>query len=177
MINPDNDEADVIMNQIIAQDEMYEAAKEILEQLLRLMDIEARVTPSEEFSVNTDEGITTSIGLNIEGDDLGILIGRRGQTMASLQHIIRVIMAHKMNIRIPVIIDVEGYKQRRCEGLRALAVRLADQVKTRKVPFSMEPMSAFERRIIHLALADRTDVFTESTGVGMNRKVVIKPVT
>ncbi|HEY96661.1 MAG TPA: KH domain-containing protein [Dehalococcoidia bacterium] len=177
MTNPDSDEADVIMNQIIAQDEMYEAAREILEKLLELMVIEARVTPSEEFSVNTDEGITTSIGLNIEGDDLGILIGRRGQTMASLQHIVRIIMAHKMDIKIPVVIDVEGYKQRRCEGLRALAVRLADQVKTRKIPFSMEPMSAFERRIVHLALADRNDVFTESTGVGMNRKVVIKPVT
>lgn len=165
------------MNQIIAQDEMYEAAREILEQLLQLMDIEARVTPSEEFSVNTDEGTTTSIGLNIEGEDLGILIGRRGQTMASLQHIVRIIMAHKMNIRIPVIIDVEGYKKRRCEGLRALAVRLADQVKNRKIPFTMEPMSAFERRIVHLALAERNDVFTESTGIGTNRKVVIKPVT
>lgn len=165
------------MNQIIAQDEMYEAAREILEQLLQLMDIEARVTPSEEFSVNTDEGTTTSIGLNIEGEDLGILIGRRGQTMASLQHIVRIIMAHKMNIRIPVIIDVEGYKKRRCEGLRALAVRLADQVKNRKIPFTMEPMSAFERRIVHLALAERNDVFTESTGISTNRKVVIKPVT
>jgi spoIIIJ-associated protein len=165
------------MNQIIAQDEMYEAAREILEKLLQLMDIEARVIPSEEFSVNTDEGITTSIGLNIEGDDLGILIGRRGQTMGALQHIVRIIMAHKMDIRIPVVIDVEGYKHRRCEGLRALAVRLADQVKTRKIPFTMEPMSAFERRVIHLALADRKDVVTESTGMGMNRKVVIKPAT
>jgi len=165
------------MNQIIAQDEMYEAAREILEQLLNLMDIEAQVTPSEEFSVNTDEGTTTSIGLNIEGDDLGILIGRRGQTMASLQHIVRIILAHKMDIRIPVVIDVEGYKQRRCDGLRALAARLADQVKTRKISFSMEPMSPFERRVVHMALADRNDVITESTGIGMNRKVVIKPAT
>ena len=165
------------MNQIIAQDEMYEASREILEQLLNLMDIEAQVTPSEEFSVNTDEGTTTSIGLNIEGDDLGILIGRRGQTMASLQHIVRIIIANKMDIRVPVVIDVEGYKQRRCEGLRALAARLADQVKTRKMPFSMEPMSPFERRVVHLALADRRDVITESTGIGMNRKVVIKPAT
>ena len=165
------------MNQIIAQDEMYEAAREILEKLLNLMDIEAQVTPSEEFSVNTDEGTTTSIGLNIEGDDLGILIGRRGQTMASLQHIVRIIMAHKMDIRVPVVIDVDGYKQRRCEGLRALAARLADQVKTRKMPFNMEPMYPFERRVVHLALADRHDVFTESTGIGMNRKVVIKPAT
>lgn len=163
------------MNRIIAEDDMYEAARETLEQLLALMDIEADVAPSEEFSVNTDDGTTTSIGLNIEGDDLGILIGRRGQTMASLQHILRIIMAQKMDIRIPVVIDVEGYKQRRCEGLRALAARLADQVKTRKIPFNMEPMSAFERRVVHLALAERQDIVTESTGEGINRKVVIKP--
>ena len=86
-------------------------------------------------------------------------------------------MVHKMDIRVPVVIDVEGYKQRRCEGLRALAARLADQVKTRKMPFSMEPMSPFERRVVHLALADRRDIITESTGVGLNRKVVIKPST
>ena len=165
------------MNRIIAQDEMYEASREILEKLLQLMDIEAEVTPSEEFSVNNDDATSASIGLNIDGDDLGILIGRRGQTMAALQHIVRVIMSHQHNSKIPIILDVEGYKQRRCEGLRALAVRLADQVKTRKIPFSMEPMSAFERRVVHLALADRKDVVTESTGMGMNRKVVIKPAS
>jgi len=86
-------------------------------------------------------------------------------------------MAQQHDSRIPIVLDVEGYKQRRCEGLRALAVRLADQVKTRKIPFSMEPMSAFERRVVHMALAERKDIITESTGVGMNRKVVIKPAT
>ena len=165
------------MNRIIAQDDMYEASREILEKLLELMEMEAEVTPSEEFSVNNDDGTSASIGLNIEGDDLGILIGRRGQTMGALQHIVRIIMAQQHDSRIPIVLDVEGYKQRRCEGLRALAVRLADQVKTRKMPFSMEPMSAFERRVVHLALADRRDIFTESTGMGMNRKVVIKPTT
>ena len=164
------------MNRIIAQDELYEAAKEVLERLLALMDVEAEVKPSEAFSENTEDGVTTSIGLNIEGDDLGILIGRRGQTMGALQHIVRIITAQNMQITIPIVIDVEGYKERRCEGLRALALRLADQVKTRKIPFTMEPMSAFERRVIHLALADRQDVATESTGLGMSRKVVIKPV-
>lgn len=165
------------MNRIIAQDELYEAAREVLERLLRLMDIEAEVTPSEAFSENTGDGVTTSIGLNIEGEDLGILIGRRGQTMGALQHIVRIITAQNMQITIPIVIDVEGYKERRCEGLRALAVRLADQVKTKKIPFAMEPMPAFERRVVHLALADRKDVTTESTGLGMSRKVVIKPAT
>jgi ATP-dependent protease HslVU (ClpYQ) ATPase subunit len=112
------------------------------------------------------EGEEPSIAFDIRGEDLGILIGRRGQTMASLQHIVRLIMVHQGQVKIPIVIDVEGYKKRRCEGLRALANRLAEQVKTRKAPFTMEPMSAFERRVIHLALADHPDVFTESTGMG-----------
>jgi spoIIIJ-associated protein len=162
----------MIMND---SDRIYEAAREILEKLLVLMDIQATVNVSHEFTTTDDDGNSASVGLNIEGEDLGILIGRRGQTMASLQHIVRLIISHQNQIRIPIVIDVEGYKERRCEGLRALANRLADQVTTRKMPFTMEPMSAFERRIIHLALVDNPDVFTESTGVGESRKVVIAP--
>ena len=157
------------------QTEIYETAKGILEKLLELLDLPATVTLSEEFTVIDEEGNTSSIGLNIEGEDLGILIGRRGQTMVSLQHIVRLIMTYQTQVRLPIVLDVEGYKQRRCEGLRALAMRLAEQVKTRMMPFAMEPMSAFERRVIHLALADHPDVMTESTGMGDARKVVISP--
>ena len=157
------------------QSDIFEAAKNILETLLGLMDISASVTFSAEFTAEEEDSTVSSVGLNIEGEDLGILIGRSGQTMASLQHIVRIIMAHQMQVRIPIVIDVEGYKQRRCENLRTLASRLAEQVKARKIPFTMEPMSAFERRIIHLALADHPDVTTESTGLGEARKVVISP--
>jgi spoIIIJ-associated protein len=163
------------MNNSYAQDDIFEAAKNILETLLDLMDVEASVTLSDEFTVNNEDGTISSVGLNIEGEDLGILIGRRGQTMASLQHIVRIIMAHKMQVRVPIVLDVEGYKQRRCQGLRALALRLAEQVNARKASFTMEPMSAFDRRIIHLALADHPDVTTQSIGFGESRKVVITP--
>jgi spoIIIJ-associated protein len=157
------------------QNEVYESAKSVLEKLLELMDLPATVAPSDEFTVNDDDGNPVSIGLNIQGEDLGILIGRRGQTMVSLQHVVRLIMSHKSQTKLPIVLDVENYKQRRCEGLRALAKRLAEQVKTRNVPFTMEPMPAFERRVIHVALADHPDVVTESTGVGEGRKVVITP--
>jgi spoIIIJ-associated protein len=157
------------------QGDIFEAAKKVLERLLELMDIPAAITLSDEFTAEGEEGTASSVGLNIEGEDLGILIGRRGQTMASLQLIVRLILAYQTQIRIPIVIDVEGYKQRRCEGLQALARRLAEQVKFKRMPFTMEPMSAFERRIIHLALADHPDVTTESTGMGMSRKVVILP--
>lgn len=155
--------------------DVFEEAKKVLEDLLDLMDLPGVVRPSDEFMVNDEDGKLVSVGLNIEGDDMGILIGRRGQTMVSLQYIVRLIMAHKMQVQMPIVLDVEGYKQRRCEGLRTLALRLAEQVKTRNVPFTMEPMPAFERRIIHITLADNPDVITESTGAGESRKVVIIP--
>jgi spoIIIJ-associated protein len=157
------------------QGDIFEVAKNVLETLLNLMDIPASVTLSPEFTAEDEDGATSSVGLNIEGEDLGILIGRRGQTMAALQHIVRLIVACQTQIRIPIVLDVEGYKRRRCEGLRALAMRLAEQVKTKRMPFTMEPMTAFERRIIHLALTDHPDVTTESTGLGEARKVVIIP--
>jgi spoIIIJ-associated protein len=159
------------------QQEIFETAKKILEELLSLMELPGKVIPSDEFTATDENGEISSIGLNIEGEDLGILIGRRGQTMVSLQYIVRLIMVHKMQVQMPIVLDVEGYKQRRCEGLRILATRLAEQVKTRKVPFTMEPMTAFERRVVHITLAGHPDVTTESTGVGEARKVVITPKT
>ena len=152
--------------------DIVEAAKNILETILNLMGIQASVVPSAE---NEEEGATFSVNLDIEGEDLGILIGRRGQTLASLQYIVRLIVGHQTQVRPPIVIDVEGYKQRRCESLRALAWRMAEQVSIKRTPFILEPMSAFERRIIHLALADHPDVTTESTGLGEARKVVILP--
>ena len=154
---------------------VFEATRDTLEKLLELLELPARVNLSEAFTVPDEDGETASIGLNIEGDDLGILIGRRGQTMLSLQHILRLMMASTEQVRMPIVLDVEGYKERRCEGLRALALRLADQATDRKSSFAMEPMPAFERRIVHLALADHPDVITESTGTGEGRKVVIIP--
>jgi spoIIIJ-associated protein len=160
-----------------SKNELFNTAKQVLEELLSLMDLTGTVLPSDEFTVTDDNGELSSVGLNIEGEDLGILIGRRGQTMVSLQYIVRLIVSRKIQVQIPIVLDVEGYKQRRCEGLRILANRLAEQVKDRKTPFTMEPMPAFERRIIHLALADHPDVITESTGIGDARQVVITPKT
>ncbi|MBI2860956.1 MAG: KH domain-containing protein [Chloroflexi bacterium] len=152
-------------------EEIGEVAKEALEKLLSLMAVSGTVKPVQ---VEEDaEG--ASITLEVEGDDLGILIGRRGQVLASLQHIVRLIVSNQTNSHIPVIVDVEGYKRRRYEALRALARRIADQVGSRRLPFTLEPMTSFERRIIHLELADHPDVVTESTGVGDARKVVIMP--
>ncbi len=152
-----------------------EMAKEVLETLLTRMGIEASVVSQTKPPVEGGAEASDVITLDVSGDDLGILIGRRGQTLSSLQYIVRLIVANQAKARVPVVIDVEGYKQRRYEALQALAHRMAEQVKARKRPFALEPMPAYERRIIHLALADDPDVATESVGEGETRKVVITP--
>jgi spoIIIJ-associated protein len=155
--------------------EMAEVAKEVLEELLARLGVEASVVSETKPPVEGGAEVSELITLNVTGDDLGILIGRRGQTLGALQHMVRLIVAHQVKARVPIVIDVEGYKQRRYSALQALAWRVAEQVKDRKKPFALEPMPAYERRIIHLALADDPDVTTESTGVGEARKVVIMP--
>lgn len=152
-----------------------EVTEEILETLLDLMDIEAITLPESLQTTNGEEQVTAPLAFNIQGEDLGILIGRRGQTLAALQYVVRLIINHQMKVWTPVVIDVEGYKQRRSEALQALAVRMAEQVRLKGMPFTLEPMPAYERRIIHLALTDHPDITTESIGEGDARKVVILP--
>ena len=155
--------------------EIVGVAREALENLLVRLEVEASVVPEAEPPFEQGAEASEVITINVTGDDLGILIGRRGQTLAALQHVVRLIVAHQMKARVPIVIDVEGYKQRRYSALQTLACRMAEQVKERKKQFALEPMPAYERRIIHLALADDPNVTTESTGVGEVRKVVIMP--
>jgi len=150
-----------------------EVAKDVLETLLSRLGIVASVEPCAVPFV--EEGDINPVTFDIKGEDLGILIGRRGQTLSCLQYVVRLIVASQTKTWVPIIIDVEGYKQRRYKALQSLAWRMAEQVKRRGTPFTLEPMSAYERRIIHLALADNPDVTTESTGEGEERKVVILP--
>jgi spoIIIJ-associated protein len=158
-----------------APENMDDMAREVLETLLARMGVTASVACQSKPPVGGGEGVGAVITLDVTGDDLGILIGRRGQTLSSLQYVVRLILAHQTQARVPIVIDVEGYKQRRYEALQALAQRMAEQVKARGRPFTLEPMLAYERRIIHLALADDPDVTTESVGEGETRKVVIMP--
>ena len=159
----------------IPEDEsgMADVTRDVLETLLSLMGMDVSVVSSaKSFAVGED---TAPIAFDIEGDDLGILIGRRGQTLSCLQYVVRLIVGHQTEAWVPIIIDVEGYKQRRYEALQALARRMAEQVKAEQTPFTLEPMSAYERRIIHLTLAEHLDVTTQSIGEGEARKVVILP--
>jgi len=154
-------------------DSLSEVARAVLEALLAGMDIEAAVETQVQPAVGEGE-IAAPIAFDIRGDDLGILIGRRGQTLSCLQFMVRLIVGHQTKTWVPITVDVEGYRLRRSEKLMALAGRLAEQVRTRRSPFTLEPMLAYERRIIHLALADHPDVITESIGEGEARRVVIR---
>jgi len=159
----------------VPESDIAEVAKDVLERLLTLMGVAGSIMPQAQPIVEGEEEATTSIALNIKGEDLGILIGRRGQTLACLQHMVRLIVGHQTKAWVPIIIDIEGYKQRRYQALQIFARRMAEQVKAKEEPFTLEPMSAYERRIIHLTLADHPDVITESIGEGEARKVVILP--
>ena len=144
--------------------DVVEVATEVLETLLKLMGVTGNVQTSSN---------NIPVVLNIEGDDLGILIGRRGQTLASLEYIVRLIVAGKLKAWLPLSVDVAEYRKRRRDSLHRLALHLADQVKSRHRAITLEPMPSSERRIIHLALVSHPDVTTHSIGEGENRKVVI----
>ena len=150
-----------------------EITRDTLEKLIDLMGVTGTVVVQEGSTGQGDIEGTRPVGFDIKGDDLGILIGRRGTTLASLQYIVRLIVGHQTKTWVPIVIDVEGYKQRRYGALQALAQRMAEQVVAKGSPFALEPMPAYERRIIHLTLADHPDVTTESIGEGDYRKVVI----
>ena len=143
-------------------------ARQMLEKLLTLMRVSASINEKE-----TSEEERAPISLEINGDDLGILIGRRGQTLASLQYLVYLMVSHQLKARVSIAIDVAGYRERRKEALRNLAWRMAERVVATGQTVPLEPMSAGERRIIHLALRDYHGVITQSIGEGDYRKVTI----
>lgn len=150
-----------------------ETAEAIITELLDKMRVRATVTGR---LTAPDDLTGEQINLiSIDGEDLGVLIGPRGETLDSLQYITRLMVAHRIRRRTNFVVDVEGYRQRREQALARLAERMADKVRQRQEPISLEPMPAYERRIIHLTLRDAPDVYTESTGEGKQRRVRIYP--
>lgn len=155
-----------------AEADIAGTACEILGDLLERLDLEASVNLAGDTEQIQGTGL---VSLDIQGDDLGILIGRRGQTLAALQYLVRTIISHRLKVKVPLTIDVEGYRERRVESLQSLARRLADQVVSRREAYMMKPMTPYERRIVHVELAEDPDVTTHSIGVGDGRRVVIEP--
>lgn len=149
-----------------------ETALEVLRELLRLMGVEASVSARAPETPGDGVGMAKAV-LDVQGEDLGILIGRRGETLAALQYTVNLIVGRRCDGQSVFSVDVEGYRRRREETLRRLALRMAERVKETGRPVTLEPMPANERRIVHLALAQDPKVVTASLGEGENRKVSI----
>jgi len=145
-----------------------EEAKGVLEELLRLMEVSGTV----EIATGGE-----TARLNVRGSDLGVLIGRRGEKLASLQHIVNLIVAKKEGEYHRIAVDVENYRGRREEQLRDVADRAAKRVLQTGKIIQLEPMPAIERRIVHMALVENPKVRTQSVGVEPNRRIVILPAT
>jgi spoIIIJ-associated protein len=153
-------------------------ARRILEDVLERMGVEGFVTPVRETVPGPDGEPQDTLTLHIEGTDeesTGLLIGRRGETLHSLQYLLNLIISRRTSKWPQIVIDVGNYRQRRKESLEGLARRIAERVRQSGIPLPLEPMSGFERRIVHLALREDSSVYTESAGEGENRKIVIYP--
>lgn len=149
-------------------------ATDLLQGMLDRMGVVARVQAVEYRGV-LDDNQDAPIVLNIEGDDLGILIGRRAETLSAIQYLTRLMVNHRMHRWVNVVVDVEGYRARREEQLARLANRMADRAVSSGKTVSLEAMPPNERRIVHITLRDNLLVTTESVGEGDHRKVTIIP--
>lgn len=149
-----------------------EMAAQMLDHLLELMGITADVSIRDAETPGDGLGMAKAV-LDIEGDDLGLLIGRRGETLAALQYLLNLMVGRKLTAHATFTVDVEGYRRRRETQLNSLARRMADQVRRSRRPVTLEPMPPNERRIVHLTLANDAEVETSSLGEGENRKVSI----
>ena len=153
-------------------------ARRILEDLLERMDIHAYVTAVRSTVPDQRGDPEETITLHVEGADeeaMSLLIGRRGETLRSLQFMVNLLVSRKVQKWPQLVVDVGNYRQRRQESLEGLARRMAERVRQSGRPLMLEPMGAYERRIVHLALRSDPTIYTESSGEGENRKVVIYP--
>lgn len=149
-------------------------AAELLQGMLDRMDLRARVQVVDYRGV-LDDDQDAPLMLNIEGEDLGILIGRRAETLAALQYLTRLMVNHRAHRWVNLVVDVEGYKARREEQLVRLAERMAERVVSTGRAVALEAMPPRERRIVHITLRNHPQVTTQSVGEGDQRKVTIVP--
>lgn len=142
-----------------------EKAKDFVEGLLKKMNAVAQV--------NVELAEDESIRIRLTGDDLGLLIGHRGETLDAIQHITGYVINRGEASRTRVIVDTENYRAKREESLERLAVKMAGKAVKYRRNMTLEPMNAYERHVIHTALQTWRDVSTFSTGTEPNRKVVV----
>ena len=148
------------------KEDICEVAKNFLKEVFNAMDMAVVV------DVKYDEA-EKNMDVDLSGDDMGVLIGKRGQTLDSIQYLLSLVINKNMENYIRVKVDTENYRQRRKETLENLAKNIAYKVKRTKRPVSLEPMNPYERRIIHSALQNDKYVTTHSEGEEPFRRVVV----
>lgn len=151
-------------------DAIADTAISVLQTILRAFDV-------GEITIDEYEGEEGELILDITGDDLAVLIGRHGRTLDSIQFLVSSIVRKQMGYRFPVVVDIEGYKNRQRERLESIANNAARKAVAQSKNISLQPMSPYERRIVHMKLKDNPDVTTESEGTGQHRHIVVIPVT
>jgi len=150
----------------LSDNQAAETAKKTLQDILRLLEVEANVDLKED---------SERILLNIQGDGSGLIIGRKGQTLDAMEYLINKIVHKDAEDKKRIVVDTENYRFRREDSLVKLAQRLGEKAKRLGRPVTISPMSAHDRRIVHLALEEDKALRTWSTGTGLYRKVIISP--
>ncbi|MBM3934040.1 MAG: protein jag [SAR202 cluster bacterium] len=145
-------------------------AVEVLDGLIKNMGVTAVVNLRSTFREDVGGPV-----LEIDGDDSGLLIGRRGETLRALQFLVTFITGRRTNEKVNIFVDISGYQARRYQALENMALKVAQRVESSGRPITLEPMPPNERRVIHMALADNPRVKTASTGEGDHRQVVVEP--
>ena len=162
--------ASVRVTKVDGTSDILDSASEVLNNLVSHMDVDVVVNLKEADNQETGGPV-----FEIEGDDSGLIIGRKGETLRSLQFLTRFIVGRQTGERANLTVDVEGYDERRKQSLSNLANRVAERVVKTGRSIELEPMSPRERRLVHVALSENSDVYTESSGDGRDRRVVVIP--
>lgn len=141
--------------------------KELIGEFLKrtAFDVEIEFLPQEDLS----------LPINLKTEEPQILIGERGQTLVDIQHLLKAISRKRVQENFYIDLDINGYKKKKIEYLKETARSVADEVSLMKEEKSLSPMASYERRIVHMELAERGDITTESVGREPERKVVISP--
>lgn len=155
-----------------ADEETVRVAREIVTNLLQNMGYEEATVRVERSEPDDRTGRVMTV-VHIEGENLSGLIGPHGETLNDFQYVARLMAGHALRRRADFLVDVDGYRSQRKESLRSLANRMASKAVKRGSPVTLEPMSSYDRRLVHIALRDHDEVYTNSVGEGSNRRVRI----
>ncbi len=148
-----------------------ECLQKIAEGILKSIGVVGKVVAKI-----TESGGKEAVSINIETEEANLLIGRHGEHMLALQHLARVMFARQNNNEIvPFVIDVNNYRNEKAEYVTRMALGAGEKAKISRQSVALPPMSAYERRLVHVALAESSEVMTESEGEGEERCVIVKP--